>query len=262
MMRFQIASDLHLEMLYRFADYRVIEPVPNADALILAGDIHSHTHAIKAFSGWPMPIYYVHGNHETYSAHYYGVTAEIARVAAGSNIHYLERNAVPLGGLRILGACLWTDYELDGNAIAAMREAERCLRDHSTIRVGDGGYFTPAIARAEHMKSRSWLQQQLALPFDGKTVVVTHHGPHPRSVHPRYAGDLLNAAFVSDLTPLVQQADLWVHGHVHDSFDYTVGKCRLIANPRGYAPNRQYAQSVDKLEWENPTFNAELVVEV
>ncbi|WP_244438962.1 metallophosphoesterase [Paraburkholderia dilworthii] len=262
MMRFQIASDLHLEMLYRFVGYRVIEPVPNADALILAGDIHSHTHAIKAFADWPVPVYYVHGNHEGYAAHYYGVTAEIARVAAGSNIHYLERNAVALGGLRILGACLWTDYELNGNATSAMREAERCLSDHIAIRVGDGGNFTPAIARAEHMKSRTWLQQQLAFPFGGKTVVVTHHGPHPQSVHPRYAGDLLNAAFVSDLTPLVEQADLWVHGHVHDSFDYTVGKCRVIANPRGYARNRQYAESPDKLEWENPTFNAQLVVEV
>jgi predicted phosphodiesterase len=262
MMRFQIASDLHLEMLYRFADYRVIEAAPDADALILAGDIHSHTHAIKAFADWPVPVYYVHGNHEGYSAHYYGVTAEIDRAATGTNVNYLERNAVRVGGLRILGTCLWTDYELDGHAPSAMREAQRCLRDHSSIRVGDGGYFTPAIARTEHMKSRAWLRDQLALPFNGKTVVVTHHGPHPQSVHPRYVGDLLNAAFVSDLTSLVDQADLWVHGHVHDSFDYKVGKCRVVANPRGYARNRHYAESPDTLEWENLTFNGALVVEV
>lgn len=261
-MRFQIASDLHLEMLYRFANYRVIEPVPDADALILAGDIHSHTHAIKAFAGWPVPIYYVHGNHEGYSAHYFGVTAVIARAATGTHVHYLERNAIYLAGVRILGTCLWTDYELDGHAPAAMREAQRHLRDHSSIRVGDGGYFTPAIARAEHMKSRAWLQEQLALPFDGTTVVVTHHGPHPKSVHPRYAGDLLNAAFVSELTSLVEKADLWVHGHVHDSFDYKVRRCRVVANPRGYAINRRTANSPDELEWENPAFDPELVIEV
>ena len=35
----------------------------------------------------------------------------------------------------------------------------------------------------------------LAEPFDGKTVVVTHHAPSSRSVHPRYARDLLTPAF-------------------------------------------------------------------
>jgi len=261
-MRFQIASDLHLEMLYRLTGYRVIEPAPDADALILAGDIHSHTHAIETFSDWPVPVYYVHGNHEAYRSHYYGVTAEIARRAQRAGIHYLERHAVEVPGIRILGCCLWTNYALDGKAAAAMREAQRCIRDHSVIRVGDGQDFTPAIARAEHMKSRMWLRQQLALPFHGKTVVVTHHGPHRQSVHPRYAGDLLNAAFVSDLTPLVEKADLWVHGHVHDSFDYKVRRCRVVANPRGYAINRRIANSPDELEWENPAFDPELVIEV
>jgi hypothetical protein len=32
---------------------------------------------------------------------------------------------------------------------------------------------------------------------------------------------------------LLPQADLWLHGHVHDSFDYWAG-CRIVANPRGY----------------------------
>jgi hypothetical protein len=28
--------------------------------------------------------------------------------------------------------------------------------------------------------------------------------------------------------------DLWVHGHTHSSFDYKLGKTRIICNPRGY----------------------------
>jgi Icc-related predicted phosphoesterase len=105
------------------------------------------------------------------------------------------------------------------------------------------------------------LHEQLAKPFEGKTMVITHHGPHPKSVHPRYSGDPLNAAFVSDLTPLVEQADLWIHGHVHDSFDYTVGKCRVVANPRGYARNRLYADGPEQIVWENPAFDPALVIE-
>ena len=30
------------------------------------------------------------------------------------------------------------------------------------------------------------------------------------------------------------QPALWVHGHVHDAFDYTIGRTRVLANPRGY----------------------------
>ena len=67
--------------------------------------------------------------------------------------------------------------------------------------------------------ARTWLEDQLQEPYDDKTVVITHHAPHPLSIHPRYVGDQLTGAFVSDLTPLLFQPDLWVHGHVHDSFD-------------------------------------------
>jgi predicted phosphodiesterase len=260
--RFQVASDLHLEMLYRFAGYRVIEPAPEADALILAGDVHSNTHAIGLFADWPVSVYYVHGNHELYGANYYGLISQLHRTAAQSPIHYLERSVVQLAGIRILGCCLWTDYALGGDPVQAMDEAELRMRDHHVIRVSGGGHFLPIHALYEHEKSRAWLQVELSKQFDGKTVVITHHGPHPNSVHPRYAGDPLNAAFVSDLTPLVEHADFWIHGHVHDFFDYTVGKCRVIANPRGYARNRFYAEVPEQIVWENPAFDPALVIEV
>ena len=30
---------------------------------------------------------------------------------------------------------------------------------------------------------------------------------------------------------------LWVHGHMHDPFDYEIYGTRVVCNPRGYAPN-------------------------
>ena len=27
---------------------------------------------------------------------------------------------------------------------------------------------------------------------------------------------------------------LWIHGHVHNNFDYMIGDTRVICNPRGY----------------------------
>jgi hypothetical protein len=32
------------------------------------------------------------------------------------------------------------------------------------------------------------------------------------------------------------QIKYWIHGHTHTHFDYKIGECRVICNPRGY-PN-------------------------
>jgi len=115
----------------------------------------------------------------------------------------------------------------------------------------------------DHEQSRRWLENELAKPYAGKTVIVTHHGPHPLSIHPRYVGDRVNAGFVSDLTPLVQKADMWLHGHVHDSFDYSdVGRCRVVANPAGYARNLGSGSDPSEFDFENQAFNKGLVLEL
>lgn len=91
--------------------------------------------------------------------------------------------------------------------------------------------------------------------------MITHHGPHARSVHPNYAGNPLNPAFNSDLSALLPMADLLIHGHVHDSFDYVEGGCRVVANPRGY-PLMKAVRPGKPPEFENPAFLAACVVEV
>jgi predicted phosphodiesterase len=261
-MKIQIASDLHLDFLeHRFPDYRAIERT-DADVLVIAGDIHRHTRAIAAFRDWQAPVIYVHGNHEPYGAHY-GETVRAMRLAsAGTNVHYLECDVYVQDGVRFLGCCMWTDYRLiPQETLGAMEEAEKCLNDHRLIRT-DEGLLTARDAAWMHAQSRTWLERKLEEPFDGATVVITHHAPHARSIHPRFAESRLNPAFVSDLTPLVRKADLWIHGHVHDSFDYQVDGTRVIANPRGYALNYKNAASLEVLDWENPRFIPDLVIDL
>ncbi len=261
-MKIQIASDLHLEYLEKpFPGYRVIEPA-NADVLVIAGDIHRTTEAIAAFADWPVPVIYVHGNHEMYFAQCADLIQNMRSASAGSQLHYLEKDEYVLQGVRFLGCCLWTDYLLGSDdPLAAMAEAQAKLRDHQVIRTGDG-LFAAQDALGIHRDSRRWLEMKLDEEFDGPTVVVTHHGPHPDSVHPRFAGSILNAAFVSDLTPLLGKAALWIHGHVHDSFDYQVSGTRIVANPRGYPLNRLSAKSIEQIEWENKGFDPHLVVSI
>ena len=263
-MRIQIASDLHLELVGKsFPGYRVIEPA-QADVLILAGDIHNGTAGIEAFKDWPVPVIYVHGNHEAYDIDSFAnLEPRLRACAAGSNVHYLERSELVLGGVRFLGCCLWTDYQLySGMQEIAMETANRTLKDYEAISKHPGEPFAARDALEIHIESRAWLDAKLDEQFDGPTVVITHHAPHAGSIHPRYADNLLNAAFISDLTPIVEKASLWIHGHVHDSFDYWVGQTRIVTNPRGYARNRLRAAAPEELVWENPAFEPRLVVEI
>jgi len=267
-MKIHILSDIHNE----FSAFE--PPHPDADVIVLAGDIDLHTKgvdwAIETWRGADAAIIYVIGNHEFYNAELHGIRQQIKQRAAeartsGVAIWVLDDDALeftdPVSGnlVRFLGATLWTDYKLFGNdsMVFAMKNAERWLNDHRIIRCSPHDRF-PAIEAAKlNQKSVSWLAGELAKPFDGKTIVVTHHLPSENSVAYRYKTDALSSAFASNLDHLVQKADLWVHGHTHDNFDYQLGKCRVVCNPRGYIRERHHGWEI-----ENRNFIPDLVVEI
>ena len=51
------------------------------------------------------------------------------------------------------------------------------------------------------------------------------------------------------LPELVEKADLWIHGHTHDQFEYDVGYKdglgKVICHPRGYALGSEKQQAQD-----------------
>lgn len=267
-MRIQLASDLHLDLLKPdWPGERLIGPVPGVDVLVLAGDIANGAEVFRLFAAWPtptrVPIVFVAGNHEFYGHSIEPMLEKMREGAEMNNIHFLENESVEIGGVRFLGTTLWTDYRLarDRTQLHQMEHAQRGLSDHYQIRTGRNNKFTAQDALNRHEVARAWLEEELAKPFDGKTVVVTHHGPHPLSVHPRYVGDRMNAAFVSDLSALMPGVDLWLHGHTHAGSDYQVGRCRVVANPAGYVRNREFAHR-DDFVFENETFDRNLIVEL
>jgi predicted phosphodiesterase len=262
-MRIQIASDLHLDALQsRFPRRALLDAAAGADLLVLAGDIHLGTGAVDIFANWPVPVVYVSGNHEAYGSEYAEIVAAIEQRSAGTQVHYLERRSLEIGSTRFLGCCLWTDYELYGDLVCSIEYAREVNSDHAAIRAQGDEPFGPEAALAEHRRAVAWLETELARPLDGKTVVVTHHGVSPASIHPRFRDHPVNPGFLSDLRHLLPLADLWIHGHVHDSFDYRCGKARVVANPRGYPLNLAAAQGALQLQWENAAFDPACVVEL
>lgn len=277
-MKLHILSDLHLE----FCSFT--PPSTDAEVVILAGDIHVSSHGF----GWARAMFpqqevlYVAGNHEFYrhdwDAHLDAMRSEAAR----HRIHFLENDAAVIGGVRFLGATLWTDFDYFGESMReqAMRACVQYLADFSQIHAcvsprpashtlshgperadvsralhASSRLLTPAQVRLRHLASRAWLEQQLALPFPEKTVVITHHLPAQQSVARRYRDDLGSAGFASWLEHLMGKSVLWVHGHTHDRFDYKINQTRVLCNPRGYC-------SRDGARVENRAFDPGLVLEI
>jgi predicted phosphodiesterase len=225
--------------------------------VVLAGDIWEKGKGIHwARATWPdTEIVYVAGNHEFYHGERNEVLQTLRVTANEMNVHFLDNDEVVIGGVRFLGATLWTDFNLFGDEKrdAAMSAGKRSLNDFEVI---DNGslQFSPEDAANLCSQSAEWINAKLNEDtYPGKTVVVTHHLPSMRSVASRYKKDMLSACFASNLDVLFGCSELWIHGHTHDSFDYTVNGTRIVCNPRGYVFNRVL---------ENSRFNPEFVVEI
>jgi hypothetical protein len=222
--------------------------IPQADVAVVAGDV---IEGLVEAVGWlgqhirpHMRVVFVAGNHE-YWGTVHGRALEQGRVAAGIvGIDLLEGDAVVIGGVRFLGATLWTDYALFGESYRASceQQARFVMADHGRIawQTQPWRRFKPEDAAILHGQAVRDLSRLMRDPHDGPTVIVTHHAPHPNSLAKDQRAKLISAAYASDLTWLIEacRADLWVHGHTHRAIDYSVAGTRILSNPRGYHHER------------------------
>ena len=264
-MKIRVLSDLHLE----FADWT--PPKGDEDVVVLAGAIHQGVKGIKwARQHFPLvPVIYVPGNHEYYGRELIEHLEALRAAGRKHGVDVLDGDELVLDGVRFLGATIWTDYALYGDGpavIRAMYGAVRGMEDHQVIRYGDRALH-PNDLLTIHREQSAWLEQRLAAEFSGPTVVITHRAPSPRSVARQFDGSLLSPSFASDLTrlmglprvPPVMTAAipapvtpaLWIHGHMHQSYDYVECDTQVVCNPRGYAPYEP-----------NPDFDPAMIVEV
>jgi predicted phosphodiesterase len=236
-MKIHVLSDLHIE----FEPFAL--PETDADVVILAGDIGVGTKGLEFAQSLAAgrPKIYVAGNHEYYGGALPHLTGKLNGLSANTEAHFLENRELILGDVRFLGCTLWTDFKLVGDLkmTQAMTVAGDTMTDFRRIRSSPGfSRFTPKDSRELHLRSRTWLRDRLAEPFAGRTVVVTHHAPSRQSNAERNRGDLLSAAFISDLDEMMNgdRVALWIHGHTHHCVDFEVSGTRVLSNQRGY-PN-------------------------
>lgn len=233
-MKIQLLSDIHIEF-----GFRTIAKT-DADVIVLAGDIYLGEKAIRWIGEEAQehqkPLIFVAGNHEFYKGEYHQVIDDMSRAAAQyEHVHFLNTDELVIDGVRFLGCTLWTDYMAytEVPRYMNMREVESVLNDHKVIWFNDRKLLASDLLEI-HEKERAWLNKKLDEQFDGKTVVVTHHGPTLQASHPEFKMNSISTAFISDCESLVQKADFWCYGHTHSNLDVQIGKCRVMSNQHGY----------------------------
>jgi len=246
-MKINLVSDLHLE----FGD----QTLPGGEVLILAGDIAEVRSVVKGKkelgSIWRFfqeecakydRVIYVLGNHESYHGRL-DKSINILRDILPANITVLEDEIFEYNGVVFLGSTLWTDFN-NADPIT-MFTANNYMNDYRAIQM-----FYPARSiyhrlttdhiLGVHRKTLKYFKMVLEQNANKPVVVVTHMSPSFASVNEKYKNDtVMNGAYASDLSEFIldhPQIKFWLHGHMHDPVDYTIGDTRIISNPRGYLP--------------------------
>ncbi|GGD28909.1 serine/threonine protein phosphatase [Aureimonas glaciei] len=267
-MRIHILSDIHDDYSRGSSGTYEIPEDLAADAIVIAGDIAGRLSRmgshwlIRQHLRTGLPIILVAGNHDFWRS---SLDAEIGRfrdrLSFPEGIHLLDGDELILAGTRFIGATLWTDYEIYTDAYTAHATALRFMNDLKMIRTDSyRRRLLPWMLAEEHRRHRDTIDSLLATPFDGPTVVITHHAPSGRSLLGGRATEPLDASYASDLEPLIRRhaPDFWIHGHIHQRQDYAVGDTRILCNPRGY---RLAEKGRQRAEIEVKNFDPRLIID-
>lgn len=222
-MKIALFSDLHNEFRQGTLGFRSIDAFKrkvidsDADLVINAGDLHPDPVMRTYFEmGIGKPYLAVLGNHDFYGGKLYPYRAVQTH-----------------GNLKVVGCTLWTDF--DQNDMLTKHNFGKVMMDEKAI--------MPITDNLVEDMYQIFQEDLKFIENENPDIVVTHHGPSYKSVHPKYHRyGFSNYYFVSNLDQFIKNNSnikLWCHGHTHLPFDYDLYQCRVVCNPLGY-PGETY----------------------
>lgn len=280
-MKLAICSDLHLEFgtisLENPGDVDVL--ILSGDICVARDMMHHDPHGIVDFgkssryhtffqecsARFPHVLYVV-GNHEHYHGDFKYTISDLKKYLGYlTNLHILDKEIFELNDTVFVGGTLWTDMNKEDpltlHMISKMMNDFRTVDNSNrevTFKTFDEdnkptfrtriARFSPEDAVEDHKKMLDYIRVVYeTVPPWKQIVVVGHHTPSHNSCHPRYKDDReMNGGYHSDLSEFMLDRPaikLWTHGHTHEVFDYMVGECRVVCNPRGYIGYEQLADN-------------------
>ena len=273
----------HADVLILSGDICVARDLSDRDVHNLLGE-HTKSHRYHMFfencAAQFKDVIYILGNHEHYNGDYGTTVTHIRqKLAYLKNLHVLEKQTLTLGDVTFVCGTLWTDMNREDPEtmyhVTGMMNDYRCIKN-SLRKVTYKGYlpnpehpddasrdivtfherdtkFSPEDSVEDHKAMLAVIRAAVVENPTGKFVIVGHHSPSKLSTKPQYQDDvMMNGAYSSDLSELMldhPQIKLWTHGHTHHEFDYLIGSCRVVCNPRGYHGYEAQAE-----QWKLKTF--------
>ena len=271
------------DVLILSGDICVARDLADRDVHNLLGE-HTKSHRYHMFfeycSAQFKDVIYIAGNHEHYNGDYATSISHLkGKLGYLKNLHVLEKETITLGDVTFVCGTLWTDMNKEDprtlTSIRGMMNDYRIItnsskkvtfksyrtnpefpddpsRDIVTFQEREAR-FSPEDTVEDHKAMLTVIREAVAANPAGQFVVVGHHSPSKLSTKPQYQDDvIMNGAYSSDLSELMldhPQIKLWTHGHTHHEFDYMIGTCRVVCNPRGYDGYEQQA-----VDWKLKTF--------
>ncbi len=241
-MKVQYGSDFHLEFPEN-RKFLTTNPLqPEAEILVLAGDIVSFGEVEKARAFFDFvsyhysKVFWVPGNHE-----YYGVDLTEKPTPLWEdvrhNVHLVNNQVVNYGELRFIFSTLWSRI-----SPLHERDIEWRIADFSAISYA-GEKFTPHRFTLLHKQNMRFLKNALKKAGEAQTIVVTHHVPTLMNYPVAYKNSPLTEAFAVELFDLIEGSGpyCWIYGHHHvNTPAFRIGKTMMLTNQLGYVHHHEH----------------------
>lgn len=225
----QYMSDIHLE--YRRATVSI--PVISRN-LVLAGDIGNpfkdnyREFLIKCSNEYDH-TFIIPGNHEYWGCNMDRTDDQMDKVVNRfSNIYSLKNEVVEAENITFIGCTLWSRI---------LKEPNNRRGDEHNITINNANITWNDLNRL-HSNDLQWLTSVLQSYDNKSTVVVTHHIPTYKMLHPyydvpRYKND--HDRYYTDLEHLIKPPiKAWIAGHSHCVMGTTLNGVSIRINAVGY----------------------------
>jgi predicted phosphodiesterase len=263
--------DFHIESFIE----NIVPEHPD-EVLVIAGDIgHSNLQnqlLLAKLGKIYKKVFIVFGNHDLYLVtksmyHKYGTgmnrLAEMKKMTLDiENVYDLDGDLYEYNGVKYSGTDMWYDGVLSNNNL--MYDINKKIISHPDPTEEDlQNLWLDYMNDCNHIYGMERYDQffetevkKLEKNIDKADVYISHVGPAlPKRIPAKFDMTYLRYFYFDGMKYLQAEAapKVWVFGHVHGQYDYSVNNTDLLVNPLGY-PKESFGRKIRNYEkhcWED-----------